>query len=75
MQITIESPGGPRFGVVPYERINDEAMLVKSLILTLALECSRGTDELTLNIDFTGADPERLVSIAREFRKLTLGAD
>ena len=49
-------------------------MLVKSLILTLALECSRGTDELTLNIDFTGADPERLVSIAREFRKLTLGA-
>ena len=75
MKITIESPGGPRFGVVPYERINDEAMLVKSLILTLALECSRGVDELTLNIDFTGADPERLVSIAREFRKLTLCAD
>ncbi len=33
MQITFESPGGPRFGVVPYERINDEAMLDKSLIL------------------------------------------
>lgn len=75
MQITIESPGGPRSGVVPYERIADEAVLVKSLILTLALERSRGVDELTLNVDFTDADPERLVSIAREFRKLTFSAD
>jgi hypothetical protein len=75
MRITIESPDGPRAAVSPFEGITDEATLIKSLILTIATECSRGVEDLMLNVDFTGADPERLVSIAREFRKLTFGSD
>jgi hypothetical protein len=71
MRITIESPDGPRVAVTPFEGITDEATLIKALVLTIAIECSRGVEDLMLNVDFTGADPERLVSIAREFRKLT----
>lgn len=65
MQITIDSPGGRRLGVVPLAGIHDEAMLVKSLIMTLAVEGNRGADFVTLEIDLEGVDPERLVAIAK----------
>lgn len=65
MQITIESPGGNRTGVVPSEGIFDEATLVKSLIMTLAVEGNRGSDQVRLSIDLSGAEPERLVGIAK----------
>jgi hypothetical protein len=70
MHITIESPSGSRTGVVPYDGVHDELTLVKSLVLTLALERSLGTDGLTLKVDFDGADPERLVEIAKDFGQL-----
>ena len=65
MQITIESPGGIRTGVVPSEGIFDEATLIKALILTLAVEGNRGSEQVRLAIDLTGAEPERLVGIAK----------
>ena len=65
MQITIESPGGIRTGVVPSEGIFDEATLVKALILTLAVEGDRGNDQVRLAIDLSGAKPERLIGIAK----------
>ncbi len=65
MQITIESPGGIRTGVVPSEGIFDEATLVKDLILTLAVEGDRSSDQVRLTIDLSGDKPERLVSIAK----------
>jgi len=66
MQITIESPGEIRTGVVPSEGIFDEATLIKALILTLAVEGNRGSDQVRLAIDLSGAEPERLVGIAKE---------
>ena len=65
MQITIESPGGIRTGVVPSEGIFDEATLIKALILTLAVEGNRGREQVRLAIDLTGAEPKRLVGIAK----------
>ena len=65
MQITIESPGGIRTGVVPSEGIFDEATLIKALILTLAVEGNRGSDQVRLAIDLSGVEPERLVGIAK----------
>lgn len=72
MNITIESPCGLRTGVVPYDGVHDELTLVKSLVLTLALERSLGTDGLTLKVDFDGADPERLVEIAKDFAQMAV---
>lgn len=65
MQITIESAGGIRTGVVPSEGIFDEATLVKSLIMTLAVEGNRGSDQVRLTVDLSGVEPERLVGIAK----------
>ncbi len=69
MQITIESPGGPRSAVAPFEGITDEAMLVKSLIMTLAVEGNRGAEHVTLDVDMEGVSPERLVAIAKALGK------
>jgi len=71
MHVTIESPRGSRIGVVPYDGIHDELTLVKSLVLTIALERSFGTEGMTLRVDFEGADPERLVEIAKDFGQLS----
>ncbi|HRC60074.1 hypothetical protein PROAA_670001 [Candidatus Propionivibrio aalborgensis] len=65
MQITIESPGGPRQGVVPSDGIVDEATLIKALILTLAVEGNKGVDYVTLEVDLSDAEPERLVEVAK----------
>lgn len=66
MQIMVESPGGIRTGVIPSEGIFDEATLIKALILTLAVEGNRGSDQVRLAIDLFGVEPERLVGIAKE---------
>ena len=71
MQITIESPHGPGRAVVPSEGIGEEAMLVKSLLLTLAVERNRGADDVTLDICLDGADPQRMVALAKEFSNMT----
>lgn len=65
MHIIIESPKGPRSAVVPFQGITDEATLVKSLIMTLAVEANRGTDHMTLDIDLTDVSPQQLVGIAK----------
>jgi len=65
MRITIESPGGARSAVAPSGGIMDEAMLVKSLIMTLAVEANRGADHTTLGVDLSDVSPERLVWIAK----------
>lgn len=67
MDITIEAPAGPRNGVVPYEGITDEAALIKSLILTLAAERRGGVDDVTLTVDCSRVDANRLVTIANLF--------
>ena len=65
LQITIDSPGGPRSAVALFEGIKDEAMLVKSLIMTLAVEGNRGVEHVTLDVDLEGVNPQRLVAIAK----------
>ena len=67
MNITIEAPAGPRNGVVPFEGIADEATLVKSLILTLAVERRAGIADVTLTVDCSRVDANRLVTIANLF--------
>jgi AraC-like DNA-binding protein len=52
------TPRPPR-GRRPPEGIHDEAMLIKSLILTLAREAHAGVGVLTLSIDLAGTDPAR----------------
>ena len=75
MQITIESPSGIRTAVVPLEGISDEATLVKALILTLAVEGERGCDQVRLAIDLSGAEPERLVGIAKGLKSHSSPSD
>lgn len=70
MHITIDSPEGPRTGVVPFDGIADEATLIKSLILTLVLEKSLGTDDVNLTIDCSKVDANRLVAIAKMFSQI-----
>ena len=65
MRITLHQPRGPREAVAPPEGIHDEAMLIKSLILTLAREAHAGVGVLTLSIDLAGTDPARLVAIGK----------
>lgn len=65
MRITLHLPCGPREAVAPSEGIQDEAMLIKSLILTLAREAHSGVGVLTLSIDLAGTDPARLVAIGK----------
>jgi hypothetical protein len=65
MQITVETPFGPRSGVSPHEGIADEDTLIKSLILTLARECNAGAGDVRLNVDCADADPHRLVAVAK----------
>ncbi|HRH73816.1 hypothetical protein [Zoogloea sp.] len=65
MRITLHQPDGPREAVVPPEGIHDDAMLIKSLILTLAREAHAGVGVLTLSIDLAGTDPARLVAIGK----------
>jgi hypothetical protein len=72
MNIIIEAPAGPRTGVVPFDGIDDEAALIKSLILTLALERRIGTDDVTLTIDCAKVDANRLVAIAKMFSQLQI---
>jgi hypothetical protein len=67
MQITIESPHGPRRAVSPSLGIANEEILVKSLIMTLAVEANRGADFITLDVDLVGADPALLVGLAKQF--------
>lgn len=65
MNITIQEPGGPREGIVPFEGIHTEAALIKSLIMTLAKESNFCVGNLTLQVDLTGTDPTRLVAVAK----------
>jgi hypothetical protein len=65
MHITIESAPRSRTGVVPYDGIHDEQTLIKSLILTLALERNLGAEELTLKVELSAADAELLVELAK----------
>ena len=67
MEIIIEKPAGPRTGVVPFDGIADEAALIKSLILTLAVEKRAGADDVTLTVDCSRIDANRLVVIAKMF--------
>jgi hypothetical protein len=65
MQITVETPFGPRAAVAPHDGIPNEDTLVKSLILTLARECLGGATDVTLSVDCADADPHRLVAVAK----------
>jgi hypothetical protein len=67
MQLTINSPSGPRPAVSPSLGIANEEILVKSLIMTLAVEANRGADFVTLDVDLVGADPALLVGMAKQF--------
>lgn len=70
MNITVDHPAGPRTGVVPFEGINSEIALLKSLVLTLALERRLGAEDISISLDLRDADPERLVAIARIFSQM-----
>lgn len=72
MHITIEAPEGPRSGVVPFDGITDETALIKSLILTLALERRIGNDDVTVTVDFSKVDANRLVAIAKMFSQMQI---
>jgi hypothetical protein len=74
MNITIESPAGPRTGVVPFDGIADEAALIKSLILSLAVERRVGADDVTLTVDCSKVDANRLVVIAKMFGLMQIEA-
>ncbi len=65
MDITIEAPAGPRTGVVPFDGITDESSLIKSLLLTLASEIRFGADDVTITVDCSKVDVNRLVAIAK----------
>lgn len=74
MNITIESPAGPRTGVIPFEGIDDEIGLLKSLALTLALERRLGAEDVALVIDVSNASPERLIAVAKVFSQMQTDA-
>lgn len=65
MEITIESPDGPRQGAQPMGGIHDEATLVKALLITLACECSRGNGKAVFSLALDDIDPESLIALAR----------
>lgn len=74
MNITIEAPAGPRTGVIPFERIDDEVGLLKSLALTLAVERGLGVEDVILRINVSNAAPERLIAMARIFSQMQTDA-
>lgn len=70
MGITIHSSAGSRTGVIPFEGIADEVALIKSLILSLAVERGHGVDDVTLTVDCSKVDANRLVAIAKMFGQM-----
>jgi hypothetical protein len=74
MKIIIESPEGPRPGAEPYGGIHDATSMVKALLITLAVECTRGNVRVLLDIDLDDVRPDTLVEIAKSVRKSAGGA-
>jgi hypothetical protein len=75
MKIMVESPDGPRSGAEPNGGINNARSLVKSLLITLAVEQSRGNARIVLSIDLEHLEPQALVEIARSIQGMTGGHD
>ncbi len=65
MNITVESPDGPRQGAEPYGGIKDEATLAKALLITLAVEITRGNENVQLGLSLAGLNPETFIVLAR----------
>ena len=65
MRIVVESPDGPRRGAEPASGNHTERELVKSLLVTLAVDHSRGNELIKLSIDLSGLEPLRLITIAK----------
>jgi len=75
MKIMIESPEGPRPGAEPSGGIKDAASLVKALLITLAVESTRGNPHVVLDIDMDNLEPRTLVEIVRAAYSPARGSD
>ncbi len=65
MHLSIREPGGLRQAVTPFDGIEDELSLIKSLIMTLAAESQRGARTVMLKADLDGIDVVQLITLAR----------
>ena len=75
MDITLESPAGPRSCVIPFDGIASEVSLLKCLALTLALERQLGVEDVTFTVDISKANPIRLIAIAKLFSQMQSEAE
>ncbi len=65
MHLSIQEPGGFRQAVTPFDGIENELSLIKSLIMTLASESQRGARTAMLKVDLDGIDVVQLITLAR----------
>lgn len=65
MHLSVQEDGRPRQAVTPFDGIDDELSLIKSLIMTLAAESKGCSRTVVLNVDLEGVDVVQLVTVAR----------